>query len=1064
MKFNLASIQCVLACILLSISIGCEKNNTEPDPIPEEEEKPSVTTSGSTTLDISYEGGTLDLQYNSNVDCEVSIPLQAQSWLSIITTKAMESHAVRISVAENDGEARNAVVTIKAKSGSQSVSYTVRQAANPAAGNNLDVSFDPSGLVIMDVNSSRQLSYTITSDIDDVTIEATPSSDLSATITKTDALHGTINVTTGASITDATKIEVVVSDGVNVVNKTIRFEATGLVVDGSNVKEVAYTGGSVELPFLTNVEFEVSIPTDAQSWLSLIATRAMESHSATLSAQPNKGEAREAVVTVRAKTSPLSITYTVRQAANPAAGNNLDVSFDPSGLVIMDVNSSRQIGYTITSGIDDVTIEATPSSDLSATITKTDALHGTINVTTGASITDATKIEVVVSDGVNVVNKTIRFEATGLVVDGSNVKEVAYTGGSVELPFLTNVEFEVSIPTDAQSWLSLIATRALESHSATLSAQPNKGEAREAVVTVRAKTSPLSITYTVRQAANENIIKQKNALMKFYEATNGDSWTNKTNWGTDKPLSEWYGVTVNSEGMVTSLILDSNNLSGSLTNEIGELSSLQTISLKSNKISGELPDSLGMITTLTSIDLSANEFTGAVPETFANLASLTNLNLSSNKLSGELTDVYTSMSSLTELHLSGNNFTGNNLGIFANMSNLNVLELYGNRLNGQIPESVVNCSKWTSWDPDNKIIPQQEGYALYYLNDKGLFVVPDDYCSTDFSKDGEVVELQKATQGTGINVIILGDGFTDIEVNNGQYEKVMRKAMENFFSVEPMTTFKDYFNVYTINTVSLNSFHSGDSTAFSCEYGNGTHVEGNYKKCWELANGKISNLYDSQTLIMVIINDSDQHGTTYTVSKYSTDLHEYHFKSTAFISIFNGLNDSYFEGIVHHEANGHGFGKLADEYFYPGMGEIPEEEIESLESWQRLGIFMNVDTTSVADSVHWSSFINDARYAKEKIGLYEGADVYETGIYRPTENSIMRNEYEAPLFNAPSRLEIYRRIIEYSGGTYSYDDFLTYDEINRKKYESSSVNRIPATTRVKIRHNDPPVMIRLDNK
>ena len=51
------------------------------------------------------------------------------------------------------------------------------------------------------------------------------------------------------------------------------------------------------------------------------------------------------------------------------------------------------------------------------------------------------------------------------------------------------------------------------------------------------------------------------------------------------------------------------------------------------------------------------------------------------------------------------------------------------------------------------------------------------------------------------------------------------------------------------------------------------------------------------------------------------------------------------------------------------------------------------------------------------------------GVYRPSDNSIMRHNVGG--FNAPSRLEIYRRIMEFSGDVYSYNNFIQYDAINR---------------------------------
>ena len=58
---------------------------------------------------------------------------------------------------------------------------------------------------------------------------------------------------------------------------------------------------------------------------------------------------------------------------------------------------------------------------------------------------------------------------------------------------------------------------------------------------------------------------EKAALVRFYNLTNGNGWTTKTNWLTNPDISTWYGVTV-VNGKVSKLELASNNLVGNLSN------------------------------------------------------------------------------------------------------------------------------------------------------------------------------------------------------------------------------------------------------------------------------------------------------------------------------------------------------------------------------------------------------------------------------------------------------------------------------------------------------------------
>ena len=87
----------------------------------------------------------------------------------------------------------------------------------------------------------------------------------------------------------------------------------------------------------------------------------------------------------------------------------------------------------------------------------------------------------------------------------------------------------------------------------------------------------------------------RNALIALYKATGGDNWTNNSNWCSDKPLSEWYGVKTTSFGSVYELNLDYNNLVGTLPPEIGDLAHLNALSLCATSLTGTLPEEFGRL-------------------------------------------------------------------------------------------------------------------------------------------------------------------------------------------------------------------------------------------------------------------------------------------------------------------------------------------------------------------------------------------------------------------------------------------------------------------------------------
>ena len=93
----------------------------------------------------------------------------------------------------------------------------------------------------------------------------------------------------------------------------------------------------------------------------------------------------------------------------------------------------------------------------------------------------------------------------------------------------------------------------------------------------------------------------KAVLEAFYNATGGANWNNNANWNTDRPLSEWYGVTVggdvprdadNHELRVTGLSLPDNNLTGEIPRQLADLPQLETLVLNDNNLTGAIPEAL----------------------------------------------------------------------------------------------------------------------------------------------------------------------------------------------------------------------------------------------------------------------------------------------------------------------------------------------------------------------------------------------------------------------------------------------------------------------------------------
>ena len=319
-------------------------------------------------------------------------------------------------------------------------------------------------------------------------------------------------------------------------------------------------------------------------------------------------------------------------------------------------------------------------------------------------------------------------------------------------------------------------------------------------------------------------------------------------------------------------------------------------------------------------------------------------------------------------------------------------------------------------------------FEPYDYDDLPDDVWPDYYISTDYSADGTVHTVQTATVGKGVNVVLMGDAFSDRQIADGTYNNVIQKAINALFSEEPYKSYKNYFNVYTIDVVSMTEGYEHGGTVFGTGHGDGTYVYGNDPKVFEYAQKALTAEQMDDALIIVMMNEDAYAGTCF---MYYPDSGDYgrgpsiaYFPTSSDIDTFNGL--------VSHEAGGHGFAKLADEYAYEYMGAISYGEIEGTKSLEPYGWYKNVDFTSDSTQVKWSKFLSDERYANEGLGCFEGGLTYWSGVWRPTDYSIMR--YNTGGFNAPSREAIWYRIHKLAYGEdwqYNYEDFVTYDAINR---------------------------------
>ena len=328
-----------------------------------------------------------------------------------------------------------------------------------------------------------------------------------------------------------------------------------------------------------------------------------------------------------------------------------------------------------------------------------------------------------------------------------------------------------------------------------------------------------------------------------------------------------------------------------------------------------------------------------------------------------------------------------------------------------------------------KTTDSREGKVVFRLKDK-------DYtheCSVsqygyEYGED-EWITLQKATKGNkgGINIVLLGDGFNAKDIASGEYLKDIKQEVEYFFGIEPYKTYRDYFNVYTAIPLSTESGVGTVNTIrynrFNTTFTGGVGLKADYDEIFDYALGAptVNKGNLNQTLIIIVPNSTDYGG----ICQMWPDGSAIAFcpKSTYGYP----LNT---RGVIQHEAGGHGFGKLGDEYIYhnafiDACGCSCCGHVLEFNAAKSLGWYDNLELTGKMHSVGWSHLIFDDRYS-DIVDIYEGGYMHNRGVFRSEPNSCMNNDI--PYYSTISRESIVKRIKAYAGETYSFEDFVKNDK------------------------------------
>lgn len=333
--------------------------------------------------------------------------------------------------------------------------------------------------------------------------------------------------------------------------------------------------------------------------------------------------------------------------------------------------------------------------------------------------------------------------------------------------------------------------------------------------------------------------------------------------------------------------------------------------------------------------------------------------------------------------------------------------------------------------PTYKKYAGRSGEIVFRLEDKDYTCTLDvEQYDTDYS-DGEVMTLNTATKGPGIDIVFIGDGYDAKDIAKGTFKQNTEDGFKHFFGIEPYSTYKDYFNVYAVVSKSDDSGIGTVNTVIDTKFGS-YFTQNRIKapaadKCFQWAKRADASMDLSKSLVIMLMNTSTYEGVTMMYGDgsaiaccpVSTDAYPYDFR-----------------GIIQHEAGGHGLGKLGDEYIYHNAFiqtcnciccEHPQGDDDTMTSYgiyKSKGWYKNLSMTADAKQVPWAHLIYHKNYS-DKVDMYEGGYMHTRGVYRSEATSCMNNNI--PYYSAISRQAIVERIKAYAGEAFDFDDFVAKD-------------------------------------
>ena len=440
-------------------------------------------------FDIPQKGGELTVEVQSNISYDIVIDEDCQSWISEVPqSKALNTYTHTFSVASNqDTTKREGRIEIIGSNGkTETVNIYQAQKDELVLSKSEETVPAKGGEVRVQLRSNVDYEVIVPEDVD--WVEQLQSD-------KADELVFSVKPNSETSTREA---EITVKDRNSELSQIFTIvQTSGSIVLDETYFEVPARGDTLDIVFTSDVEYEIIIEEDDSSWITYEETDSVDSyqHNLRIFVAPNTvNEIRTAEIDIKDKNSDLFQTITIKQIVGSIILEDSYFEVDAKGGSI-EVNLLTDIDFQviIPENIDWVTRIETKSLEKKIFY---------LNVLPN-SLTEERESEITVKDINSDVSQTLTIkQKVGKIIVEQNEFEVQFKGGTISIPYSSDIECKVIIPESAQSWISVVDTKSMESHSVQLSIAMNEGKnERTAMVTIQDINSPLSQKIEITQMA-----------------------------------------------------------------------------------------------------------------------------------------------------------------------------------------------------------------------------------------------------------------------------------------------------------------------------------------------------------------------------------------------------------------------------------------------------------------------------------------------------------------------------------------------------------------------------------